>query len=199
MPDLHHLQIVWFDTPKNLHNSSTFKILSVFPFIDVGISYIVILTSQMVDFKPNLWYSLSWILLQIQMPAKSRRGVVAQLVEQLPLKQLVLGSSPSHSTKELLKPMTNFTRTIENFVCDNCRTQVSGDGYTNHCPNCLWSKHVDVTPGDRAHICKGLMKPAGFDLTRGILHRCTSCRFEKYNKVQTEDNYEKILELSAML
>lgn len=26
--------------------------------------------------------------------------MVAQLVEQLPLKQLVLGSSPSHSTKE---------------------------------------------------------------------------------------------------
>ena len=26
---------------------------------------------------------------------------------------------------------------------------MKGNGYTNHCPKCLWSKHVDINPGDR--------------------------------------------------
>ncbi|MFA6992594.1 MAG: RNHCP domain-containing protein, partial [Candidatus Gracilibacteria bacterium] len=37
-----------------------------------------------------------------------------------------------------------FSRTIEDFVCEKCGAKVKGDGYTNHCPKCLWSKHVDI-------------------------------------------------------
>ena len=74
-----------------------------------------------------------------------------------------------------------FTRTIEDFTCEQCGASVTGNGYTNHCPHCLWSKHVDIFPGDREAECQGLMAPvtlqvktsSGFDKAR-ILHRCTT-------------------------
>jgi hypothetical protein len=99
----------------------------------------------------------------------------------------------SHSTKK----MKQFTRTIEDFVCEHCETKIAGDGFTNHCSNCLYSKHVDVNPGDRANLCLGLMAPVDFSLIDGIKHRCLVCNSEKYNKVQLDDNYELIIELSA--
>jgi hypothetical protein len=49
-----------------------------------------------------------------------------------------------------------FQRTREDFTRERCRTFVKGGGYTNHCPECLWSKHVDVNPGDRQATCQGL-------------------------------------------
>jgi len=52
-----------------------------------------------------------------------------------------------------------FKRTKENFTCENCGFLVEGDGYTNHCPRCLWSKHVDINPGDRCSNCFGMMEP----------------------------------------
>ena len=54
-----------------------------------------------------------------------------------------------------------FKKTVENFTCLNCQTVVIGTGYTDHCPNCLWSKHVDVNPGDRLAICGALIEPVG--------------------------------------
>lgn len=51
----------------------------------------------------------------------------------------------------------NFIHCQEDFVCEVCGTKVKGTSYTNHCPNCLWSKHVDQNvPGDRAELCHGL-------------------------------------------
>ncbi|MFN2146641.1 MAG: RNHCP domain-containing protein, partial [Anaerolineales bacterium] len=35
-----------------------------------------------------------------------------------------------------------FQRRIEYFICEHCGAEVSGVGFTNHCPVCLWSKHV---------------------------------------------------------
>ena len=90
-----------------------------------------------------------------------------------------------------------FQRTTEDFVCVNCGLKVSGTGYTNHCPACLCSKHVDTNPGDRANKCNGLMQPVRFDLKKGILHRCVICRQEKYNKISSGDNYDKIVKLSV--
>jgi Zn finger protein HypA/HybF involved in hydrogenase expression len=48
-----------------------------------------------------------------------------------------------------------FKRTIEDFTCEHCGEQVTGNGFTNHCPQCLWSKHVDIDPGDRLALCGG--------------------------------------------
>lgn len=95
----------------------------------------------------------------------------------------------------------HFIRKIEDFVCEHCGTKVKGTGYTNHCPNCLYSKHVDLEiPGDRAANCGGLMKPVGVDLKHGehiIIHKCLKCGKITRNKTSPEDNFEKILKLSA--
>ena len=94
-----------------------------------------------------------------------------------------------------------FQRTKENFVCENCGFKVKGSGYTNHCPRCLWSKHVDVNPGDRLAICRGMMSPIGVKLKGGeyiILHQCLKCGFEKKNKAAEADDFDIILRLSAL-
>ena len=86
-----------------------------------------------------------------------------------------------------------FTRTKEDFACGHCGAVVRGNGYTNHCPVCLWGKHVDVNPGDRAHACKGMMEPAGLEQKNGefrIIHRCVKCKAEKKNKVAENDNMD---------
>lgn len=91
-----------------------------------------------------------------------------------------------------------FTRRVENFVCEHCGTVVKGNGYTNHCPQCLYSKHVDIQPGDRAATCGGLMVPVRlepFEQTYKILHRCGRCGFEKKNRVAVGDNFESLLDV----
>ncbi len=84
-----------------------------------------------------------------------------------------------------------FQRKIEDFTCENCGVFVQGNGYTNHCPECLWSKHVDVFPGDRANECSGLLEPIGQEMKSGehdILYRCVTCKKEGRNKVAKDDN-----------
>jgi rubrerythrin len=95
---------------------------------------------------------------------------------------------------------SKFRRKIEDFVCENCGTNVKGSGYTNHCPECLWSKHVDVSPGDRLEKCGGLMEPVSIEVKGGeytIFYRCTKCGIKKPNKSAQEDNFEVILKLST--
>ena len=91
-----------------------------------------------------------------------------------------------------------FTRTIEDFICGYCGFAVRGNGYTNHCPQCLYSCHVDVNPGDRLAECGGLMKPLRLEMKGqeySIVHHCEICGFERKNKVVPEDNYEAVLAL----
>ena len=71
-----------------------------------------------------------------------------------------------------------FKRTIEDFTCAHCGAHVEGNGYTNHCSRCLWSKHVDISPGDRAEACGGMMRPMaleGSSPAYRIAHECTRC------------------------
>ena len=91
---------------------------------------------------------------------------------------------------------STFTRKREDFCCENCGAKISGNGYTNHCSTCLYSKHVDVNPGDRKNSCGGLMKPISVELKKGsyvIVHRCIKCATEKRNKSAEEDSMEAIL------
>lgn len=91
-----------------------------------------------------------------------------------------------------------FKRNIEDFSCNHCGKVVKGDGYTNHCPHCLWSRHVDLNPGDRANECGGMMEPIAIDFKNNekiILHRCDKCGTEKRNKVSDQDNPERILDI----
>ena len=93
-----------------------------------------------------------------------------------------------------------FIKKVENFVCEHCENQVKGDGYTNHCPKCLWCKHVDENPGDRASNCKGMMEPVAIEQKNGefrIRHKCQKCASEKVNKTQRDDNTEEIIKISS--
>ncbi|MHB1086175.1 MAG: RNHCP domain-containing protein [Minisyncoccota bacterium] len=93
-----------------------------------------------------------------------------------------------------------FKRNKEDFVCEHCGKHVQGDGYTNHCPACLWSKHVDVDPGDRAAACGGMMKPTVLEGTTPkyvIVHVCERCDFRRRNKVQSNDEPAAIVALSG--
>lgn len=92
-----------------------------------------------------------------------------------------------------------FQRRIENFHCEQCAVFVEGNGYRNHCPQCLYSKHVDVNPGDRAAECGGLMKPIRVELDHGkhvLLHQCVQCGFERRNKVQDDDLIDALVNVS---
>jgi len=93
-----------------------------------------------------------------------------------------------------------FQKTIEDFTCQHCGHDVTGNGYTNHCPACLWSKHVDVHPGDRASTCGGMMEPVELTIHEKkyiIKHKCTVCGFEKNNASVEGDNTDAIIALSA--
>lgn len=99
--------------------------------------------------------------------------------------------------------MKNFTMKDESFTCENCGHQVSPLGYTarDHCPHCLYSKHVDIMPGDRANSCKGLLKPIGiekFKDTYKILYKCISCNKAHKNIMAKDDNIDLIIELSKI-
>jgi hypothetical protein len=92
-----------------------------------------------------------------------------------------------------------FVRNVEDFVCEHCGESVKGTGYTNHCPKCLWSKHVDVDPGDRAATCGGMMKPIRVEGKTGeyvLVHRCEQCTFERRNKVSDIDDVGAVIALA---
>ena len=95
-----------------------------------------------------------------------------------------------------------FQKKVEDFVCEHCGEKVIGDGYTNHCPKCLWSKHVDINPGDRASECQGMMKPTKVEVERGetmLTYRCEKCGFLRRKKVEKNDNFDEIVKLAKDL
>ena len=95
----------------------------------------------------------------------------------------------------------NFLRKKENFICENCGEEVNGDGYTDHCPKCLWGKHVDEEiPGDRASDCKGLMEPIAsqFSISNfqfSIKYKCIKCGHIFKVREGKEDEREKLISL----
>ncbi len=98
-----------------------------------------------------------------------------------------------------MSPSKHFVKKKEDFVCEKCGFMVSGNGYTNHCPMCLWGKHVDINPGDRANLCGGLMEPLGIERKgkqERIISKCVKCGFIWRNRVSVADNMEKVIDIS---
>ena len=88
-----------------------------------------------------------------------------------------------------------FKKNKENFICEKCGAEVFGNGYTNHCPKCLWSKHVDVGPGDRAAVCGGMMKLVKVEMKGAefiLTHECEKCGYRKRNKTAHNDDLSQI-------
>lgn len=98
--------------------------------------------------------------------------------------------------------MKNFTMKDEEFICEQCNKLVSKLNYTarDHCPYCLYSKHVDINPGDRQNTCLGLLKPIGiekFKNTYKIIYKCTKCNKLHKNIMANDDNMDLIIKLSV--
>jgi hypothetical protein len=86
---------------------------------------------------------------------------------------------------------------------------VAGVQSRNHCPYCLWSKHVDLNEaGDRLAVCKGMMKPIGLTLKRTrkkyglaqhgelmLIHQCEDCRRLSVNRIAADDDANLIYEV----
>ena len=94
---------------------------------------------------------------------------------------------------------TNFIHRDESFNCEHCGEKISplGKGCRNHCPFCLYSKHVDEkVPGDRKSDCEGLMKPLNLEsgsrkgyLGYDILHKCKRCGKQIKNMLAEDDDW----------
>ena len=103
------------------------------------------------------------------------------------------------------------SRNSENtaFTCHRCGLAVvplSNGSYRNHCPRCLYSRHLDLAPGDRASSCEGMMEPIGVKYRSGkglqVVHRCMTCRLVRANRVARDtvqpDDWEQLLRLHAV-
>lgn len=97
----------------------------------------------------------------------------------------------------------------EGFTCGHCGAAVPPTSQTtprNHCPFCLWSRHVDINPGDRANPCQGLMRPIGiYTHTKKeyvVLHQCVRCGERMRSKAilhdrNAADDFDLIMELAG--
>lgn len=97
--------------------------------------------------------------------------------------------------------MKNFSKLDEEFICENCNKKVNKLNYTSrdHCPYCLYSKHVDINPGDRANTCRGLLKPIQiekFKDTYKIIYRCEKCNQLHKNIMANDDDFNEIINIS---
>lgn len=105
---------------------------------------------------------------------------------------------------------------VKGFKCENCRKLVSsrgqiGTAHRNHCPHCLWSKHVDEgQSGDRMSGCRGPMRPVGLtfkheglDKYTGkpkvgelmLVHQCLKCAGFSINRLAADDEAQVVLQV----
>ena len=89
-----------------------------------------------------------------------------------------------------------FDERATSFRCVHCRLDVPSDApgtaHRNHCPYCLWSRHVDDDPGDRSSDCLASMEPIAITV-RGdgewvLIHRCNGCGVLHSNRIAGDDN-----------
>jgi hypothetical protein len=101
------------------------------------------------------------------------------------------------------------------FKCIHCRhfisanPNLSGVVNRNHCPYCLYSRHLDLhAAGDRLSACKSQMEPVGLTLKKNsnkygkdkggelmLIHRCTDCDRLSINRIAADDDAETVFGL----
>ncbi len=98
------------------------------------------------------------------------------------------------------------SRDPRTFRCGNCRLDVGldapGTRHRNHCPNCLWSRHVDDdVPGDRAADCHAVMEPIAVCVRANgewaLVHRCGGCETVRLNRTAGDDNALMLMRLAV--
>jgi DNA-directed RNA polymerase subunit RPC12/RpoP len=104
-------------------------------------------------------------------------------------------------------------QTTGDFKCAHCGHIVSsahwlsGVQNRNHCPYCLWSRHLDLyAAGDRLSACKAPMQPVALTCKRSrnkysrgrgelmLVHLCTGCGEVSINRIAADDDAETLLE-----
>ena len=104
--------------------------------------------------------------------------------------------------------------TFGDFRCAHCGHIVSsahwlsGVNNRNHCPYCLWSRHLDLyAAGDRLSACKASMQPIAltskhsrnkYNRERGelmLVHLCTDCDNVSINRIAADDDASTLLEV----
>ena len=91
-----------------------------------------------------------------------------------------------------------FKKNDNEFICINCGKKVEKLKYTSrdHCNHCLYSLHVDITPGDRENKCRGLLVPVNVEINKKkgevIVYKCNKCGQEVRNIVASDDNRDEI-------
>ncbi len=101
-------------------------------------------------------------------------------------------------------PMSHKSRSDSSFTCTRCGfhvpSQSFGTRHRNHCPRCLWSRHLDDEPGDRRVACAQPMEPVAIEVRRdgewAIVHRCNGCGEMKTNRVAGDDLETSLLSLA---
>ncbi len=96
-------------------------------------------------------------------------------------------------------------RSSPGFNCKHCKRAVGAESFgtrqRNHCPYCLWSLHLDESPGDRRSPCQSLMEPIGVWVKRdgewAIIHRCGACGTLRANRVAGDDDPWAMMSLAA--
>lgn len=111
--------------------------------------------------------------------------------------------------------MTNYFEINSDFTCVHCHNYVSagqmlaGVHNRNHCPYCLWSRHLDLfKAGDRMAACKAPMQPVGLTIKRSykkyasatggeimLVHWCSGCEKISINRIAADDISVVILEV----
>ena len=106
-------------------------------------------------------------------------------------------------------------KTEQGFICKHCRNYVtthtlfSGVQNRNHCPYCLWSRHMDLyEAGDRLAACKAQMQPVGLAFKQSrkkygqmgfgelmLIHLCTECGKTSLNRIAADDDAVTVLEV----
>lgn len=107
-------------------------------------------------------------------------------------------------------PATSFG----DFRCAHCQQLVSAEHVVsrvnnrNHCPYCLWSRHLDLfAAGDRLSACKGQMKVIGLTMKKSrnkyrlgsggelmLIHECVDCSTLSINRIAADDDPDTIWE-----
>ena len=104
--------------------------------------------------------------------------------------------------------------TFGDFRCAYCgyivssAHRLSGVNNRNHCPYCLWSRHLDLyAAGDRLSACKAPMQPAALTTKRSrnkyrhghgelmLVHLCTDCGYVSVNRIAADDDADTLLEI----
>mgnify|MGYP002401697433 FL=1 len=91
------------------------------------------------------------------------------------------------------------------FTCGHCNFSVPrtapGTRHRNHCPVCLWSRHLDVEPGDRSADCGGIMEPLAIASRPNgewtLVHKCLRCGVLNRNRVAGDDDPIALMSLAV--